>query len=521
METSAKKKGGFERFITAVEVIGNKLPHPFWLFISLIGIVMVLSYFLSKAGVSVTYLQAARSAADAPKEATVVVKNLLSIEAIRGFFTNFVSTYSGFAPMGLVMIMMMGIGIMEQSGMLSALMRGTILGVPPSLVVAVLAFVGVNANLASDAGVVVVPAIGGAIFKSLGRNPWIGVIAGYAAANGGFEANMLLAGTDALIAGITESVTKATGIIAPVHPLMNWYFMFTASWLLIGATVFVTKYFTEKHLGDNGVMADSKALEEHLLTDVEKKGLRYSGIAILAYVLLIVVLTVPQGSLFRAPNGDIIPRSPLLSSIVPILFFAFAVVGIAYGKVTGSIKKLADIPKLMAGGVSQALGFLVIALPAATFISMFGDSNITTIIGVKGGKILQAMNLGGLPLLFIFIIGTMVMNLFITAGSSKWLILSPIFVPMFAMLGMAPALTQISYRIADSCTNIISPVDYYVPVIMGLLEIFKPEGKEVGIGTVISLTLPYSIAYFIAFFLLLTVWYLFGLPLGPGVPSFM
>jgi aminobenzoyl-glutamate transport protein len=441
---------------------------------------------------------------------------------MREFFQGFVSTYSGFAALGLVLIMMIGIGLLEQTGMLSSLMRATILGAPEAYIIAVIAFVGVNANLASDAGVVVVPAVAGAIFKSLGRNPWIGVIAGYCAANGGFGANMLIAGTDALLAGITESVTKGLGIDAPVHPLMNWYFMFTASVIIIVATVIVTRFFTEKYLGDDKTQIDSSLIEKHKLTEDERKGLRASGIAALVFIGIVLLLTVPKDALFRAADGSILPRSPLLSSVVSILFLFFFTVGMAYGKASGTIKTMKDVPQFMQKGVAGALSFIVIALPASLFIDLLSKSNITVVVGVHAGNFLKEMNIQGFPLLLAFILISITMNIFITSGSAKWLILSPLFIPLFSILGYSPALTQIAYRIGDSCTNIISPVDYYVPVIMGLLETYKTDAnREVGIGTVISLCLPYSIAYFIGFVILLFVWFTLRLPLGPGVPSFM
>lgn len=517
-----KKKSAFDKFIDAVERVGNKLPHPFWLFVSLSIIVMILSFIMAKSGMEVTYLKASKIATDAPTEVTVGVNNLLSKENIQNLFTNFTSTYSGFAPLGLVMIMMLGVGMLEETGMLSALIRKTILGAPASMLIFIIAIVGVNGNLASDAGVIIVPTVAGAVFKSLGINPWIGIISGYVAANGGFSANIFIAGTDALLAGITESVTKGLGINAPVHPMMNYYFMAASCIVVVGATILVTKFYTAKKLGGTELALDDSQLEKHKVTKEEKKGLRYSGIAAIIFVLVILALTLPKNALFRNASGGLLPKSPLLSSIVSILFFFFFTLAIAYGKGSGSMKTMTDVPKYMQKGVSKALGFMVIALPASIFISLFSASNISTIIGVLGGEVLKNLSFSGYPLLFAFVIICTFMNLFITSGSAKWLIISPVFVPMFSMLGFSPALTQATYRIADTCTNIISPIDYYVPVIMGLLAMYNTDSnKKVGLGTVISLCLPYSIAYMIGLLALLFIWYFLGLNLGPGAPMFM
>ncbi len=511
------EKGLFERFIRGIEIVGNKLPHPFWLFVILSAIVIALSYYLSQKGVSVKYLAASSKAGEAPKEVTISVLNLMSFKAMRTFLADFVKTYVGFAPLGLIMTMTLGIGLVEQTGFISALMRRTILGAPSYLVTATLALVGINANLASDAGIIFTPVIGGAVFKALGRNPWVGIIVGYAAASGGFTANLFVAGTDALLAGITESAAKGMSVAGATHPLINWYFMIAATFLLTFLTTWVTERFTVRVLGDDVSVRDETFLKEHAVTPGERCGLRYATVALILTIGLLLYLTVPQGSFFRADNGTLVPRSPLLSSIVAILFAIFFVVGSAYGIGAGTIKTASDIPKLMQKGMSGAVSFLVVALPAACFVYLFNVSNLTTILSVKGAEGLKALNLGGIPLLVLFILLCSFINLFMISGSAKWLILAPIFVPMFSLVGFSPALTQVAYRIGDSTTNIISPLSYYVPVIIGLLEQYKKESDPpVGIGTVISLAMPYSIAFMVGMTLMLVVWYFFGIPLGPG-----
>ncbi|WP_281746077.1 AbgT family transporter [Thermanaerovibrio acidaminovorans] len=516
------KVGALGRFIRAIEVIGNKLPHPFWLFVILSLLVIAISSMLSSAGTSVTYMAASSKAGEAPVEVTVAAKNLLSYPEMRSLLSDFVSTYVSFAPLGLILVMMLGIGLVEQTGFISALMRKTILDAPPYMVTAVLAMVGINANLASDAGIIFTPAIGGAVFKALGRNPAIGIIAGFAAASGGFTANFFIAGTDALLAGITESAAKGVGISAPTHPLINWYFLILATINITLVTTLITEKFIAPLLGDGGTYRDSSALDEHGLTDSERRGLRWALWAAVAFSAILLALTVPEGAFFRAEDGSLLPKSPLLSSVVPILFFLFFAVGVAYGIGSGTIKSASEVPKLMQNGLQGSLSFLVIALPAAIFIKLFNSSNMTTILAVKGAEVLRALNLGGIPLLLIFILLSATVNLFMISGSAKWLILAPIFVPMFSMVGFSPALTQLAYRIGDSSTNIISPLSYYIPVVIGLLEQYRRQGdSQVGIGTVLSLELPYALAYLVCFSIQLAVWYVLNLPLGPGVGMFM
>ncbi|MFA7620607.1 MAG: AbgT family transporter [Aminobacteriaceae bacterium] len=515
-----RRRGLFESFIKGIEIVGNWLPHPFWLFVILSLIVVWLSNYLGSAGVSVSYMAA--KAGEAPSEVTVAVQNLLSYKYMRGFMSGFVKTYVNFAPLGLIVVMTLGIGLVEQSGMISALMRKTILGAPSYLVTATLAIIGINANLASDAGIIFTPAIGGAVFKALGRNPWVGVIAGFAAASGGFTANFFIAGTDALLAGITESAAKGMNVPGPTHPLINWYFMAVATIIVMLVTTYVTEKFTVRVLGDGDYGKDLDALKEHRVTPEENRGLRWAAVVGVLCIGALLYLTLPEGSFFRADDGSIVPSSPFLSGIVGILFFLFFFVGIAYGYGAGTIKKMDDVPKLMQKGLAGGLSFLVVVLPAAVFVQMFTDSKLTTILAVEGAQWLQRMNLGGIPLLIMFILLSTFINLFITSGSAKWLILAPIFVPMFSIVGFSPALTQVAYRIGDSSSNIISPLSYYVPVVIGLLEQYRTDpDQKIGIGTVVSLEMPYTIAYLIAFTLLLIVWYTLGIPLGPGTPPLL
>ncbi|MDR1875355.1 MAG: AbgT family transporter [Synergistaceae bacterium] len=519
-----EKKGLFEKFIRGIEVIGNKFPHPFWLFTLLALIVIFLSSWLAQKGVSVTYLAA--KAGEAPKETTVAVVDLLQYDSLRTFLAGFVRTYVNFAPLGLVLTMMLGIGIVEQTGMISALMRKTILGAPNFLVTAVVAFVGINANLASDAGIIFTPVIAAAIFKALGRNPWVGIAAGYAAASGGFTANFFIAGTEALLSGITKSVIEGVPYIpadTPTHVLINWYFMATATILLTVLTVYVTEKYTVKLLGDREGVYDAEEIKKHSLTPAENRGLLCAFLVLVLYIALIVWLTYPTGSLFRNPrDGSLLPSSPLLSSVMPILFFLFFFVGIAYGLGAGVIKKGEDIPKLMAKGISGSIGFIVVVLPASLFVELFRLSRFDVVLSVNGADFLEQWNLGGVPLLLMFIVLVTVLNFFMMSGSAKWLILAPIFVPMFARVGFSPALTQIAYRVGDSPTNIITPLSYYMPVIIGLLEQYKKDADtKVGIGTVISMAMPYTLFYIVGFTVMLVVWYLLGWPLGPGTPALL
>jgi len=526
VELELEKKSKFERFINWIERVGNKLPHPFWIFVILGAFTMALSWVF--AGASATHVV---TRAGETTTTTHVVTNLFTHDNIRNLLSGFTRFYVTFPPLGLVLTMMLGIGIVEQAGMISALMRKTILGAPRWLVTTAIAFIGLCANLASDAGIIFTPVIAAAIFKALGRNPWVGIAIGYAAASGGFTANFFIAGTDVLLGGITEAAAVGANIPEGVmiNPLMNYYFMLAAAVLLTLLTVYVTEKYTIKLLGDTDGEVDVEELKKHAVTSSENRGLLCAFLAAAAYFALIAFLTVPEGSLFRATDGSIIPTtpgipSPLMAGIMPVLFFMFFFIGIAYGYGAGVIKSGEDIPKLMAKGVAGSVGFMVVVLPAALFIEIFRVSGFGAIMSVSGAGMLRGLGLDYFPLavLLLFIVLVMFLNMFMFSGSAKWIILAPIFVPMFAEIGISPALSQLAFRIGDSPTNVITPLSPYMPVVIGLLEQYKKEGApKVGIGTVISMGLPYTLFYIVGFVGLLIVWWFAGWAIGPGASLMM
>ena len=509
-----KKSRGFTKFINGVERVGNKLPHPFFLFTYLCIIVAVLSILL--AGNQVTY-----TAANSDGTTTEVVSevvNLVSPKYIQGILKDWVKIYVNFSPLGLVMVMMLAIGFAQETGVFDSLMRRTLLGAPVAIVTFVLATVGVCANVASSSCVVLGVTIGAALFKALGRNPILGALTGYTAAHGGFSANLLPAGTDVNLSGVTETVCKAFGITAPTHALINYIFMAAATIVTALAVTFVTEKIMP------GVVkygAEQKEINSHL-NDDEKKGLRWTGIGCAIYIVIILALTIPKNSFFRNADGKILPSSPLISCIVPILFFLFIICGLAYGYGAKTIKKSSDIPKYMGKGIQGVLSFLVMALPAAIFIQMFSDSNLAVLLAVKGSNLLKSIGLSGVLLAVCFVILCAFCNLFMTSAAAKWLVFAPVFVPMFFQMGFTPALTQLCYRIGDSFTNCIAPINAYLPIALGVINSYRAkEDPEMGLGTLISMTLPYSIAIGVAQIVLLIIFMLLNIPIGPGTPLFV
>ncbi|MFO7789398.1 MAG: AbgT family transporter [Bacteroidota bacterium] len=495
---------GTKGVIRWVEKLGNMLPHPFWIFVWICLFVVVFSAITSYFGVSAT---------DPSSGEIVKANNLLSGEGLRRFVEEMVTNFAHFAPFGLVLVMIMGVSVAEKSGLLAAAMRKVVFAVPNKIVLPVIFIIGACGNIGSDAGVVIVPPIAALIFTQMRLNPIAGLIAGYAGATAGFTANFFIAGTDVLLAGISSSITERMGDVAEVSATANWYFMIASTVLLGIVGAFIVSKFTIPRC--NKISCDMSATPENATVSnkAEKKGFYHAGIALSVYIIIIALLVMPAGAPLRDPEtGGLVP-SPFLRGLIPILFFFFAIPGYFYGKATGTVKKANDVLKFMEAGMKEMAGYIVLMLIVAQFINLFNWSNLDSILAISGAEFLKASGLSG-PLLFVlFMIIVAILNIFMGSGSAKWAIFAPIFIPMLAQLDYNPAFVQLMYRVGDSITNCISPIYPYFPLLLGWIHKYN---KNMGIGTVLSLLIPYAIILFVMWVVLLFIWFFLDLPIGVG-----
>ncbi|WP_068676981.1 AbgT family transporter [Oceanobacillus sp. Castelsardo] len=503
------KKGLFLRSLDRIELVGNKLPHPATLFAILALFVILLSAALQPLGISVEH---------PGEEGTMVeIKNLLSAEGIQYIFTSMTDNFIGFAPLGVVLLTMLGIGVAERTGLISALLRGFVLSVPNRFITLGLVFAGIMSSVASDAGYVVLPPLGALIFAALGRHPLAGLAAAFAGVSGGFSANLLLSGTDAMLG---EMTIAAAAIIDPAYAesmniAMNWLFIAVSVFVLTILGAWVTERIVEPRLG--AYKGDQKE-ELEVLQPIEKKGLIWAGIAAVVGVLLASLLVLPSNAPMRGTEGDAmaqIIQSPFMSSLVPIIAILFFIPALTYGIVTKSIRSDKDVANQMSDTMASMGTFIVLAFTAGQFVAFFNETNMGLVLGVYGAELLGSVNLTGIPLILLFILITAVINLFIGSASAKWAMMAPVFVPIMMQLGYSPELTQMAYRIADSSTNIISPLMTYFAIIIAFAQKYD---KKMGIGTLISTMVPYSMFFLIGWTIMLIIWMLFGIPLGPGGP---
>lgn len=509
-------------FLGVLQRVGNKLPDPFILFTYFSIIVLVLSFICAHLNMSVEYTMVQKDGT--LKDVVVVAQNLISVSFFQSVLKDFTKIYVTFLPFGMVLVFVMGIGYMQALGFFDAFMKRCLGGLSPVWVTFMVALIGINGNIASSGGVVMATTLGAAIFSSIGRNPMLGGIVGYVSSHGGFTANFMISGEDVICATVTKGICEAMGINAVANPLMNYYFIFAMTLVMAGIVTLVTELFMPKVMNTKGRGGtDIEAKKSLIVTDSEKKGLHGSAISTLIYVVLILLATVPASGILRNPDtGTILPSSPLLDGMITLIFFLFIFAGTGYGLGAKTLTSTKQIAKLLSVGVRDSLSYIVTCLPAAFFIYFFGQSKLATIIAINGADFLKSVNFTGLPLVISFVLLCAFLNMFMTSNSAKWMILAPIFVPMFAAVGLSPALTQVAYRIGDTCTNPITPINYFIPLAIAVLDQYRSkDDPEIGFGHVISMTMPYSIAFLVTLIIALTCWILLGLPLGPGAGLYM
>ncbi|KEZ49278.1 AbgT family transporter [Metabacillus indicus] len=494
-----KNRGIFNRMLDGVEKAGNKLPDPVTLFILFAVIVILASHLASVLGV--------KAVNPATKE-TVEAVSLLTKEGFQKIMTNMVKNFAEFPPLGLVLVTMIGVGLAEGVGLISALLRKLVLGAPKGIITFSIVFAGLLANMAGDAGFIVLPPIAALVFMSVGRHPIAGMVVAYASVAGGFSANLIVNMLDALLAGFTQSAAEIVDPDFQTNPAMNWYFLAGSCLFFVPLAIWVTEKVVEPRLPEY----KGPRMPMDKLSPEEAKGLRYAGAATLVFLLLVAVTIVPENGWLRGENGAVI-TSPFMNSLVPIIMGLFLFPALAYGIATKSIQSDKDIAQEIAKSLGTMGMYMAIAFFAAQFIAYFNWSNLGIIMAISGADLLKGLGLTGLPLLIGFILFCGTLNLFIASASAKWAIVGPVFVPMFMLLGYDPAFTQVAYRIGDSITNPITPMFAYFAI---LLAGAKKFDKNMGLGSLISVMLPYTIFFGIAWILFFIAWYYLGIPLGPG-----
>ena len=509
-ENSSAKKSLLDRILDAIERAGNKLPDPITMFLGLAIIVTIISAICSAAGVS---------AVNPADGSTIEVFNLLSLDGIRYLWTNVITNFSGFAPLGMVLVAVIGSSVAEKSGFLVAVMVNFLGKAKGWIVTMVIMFLGINLNIAGDAGFIVLPPLAAILYMSIGRHPLLGMYTAFASVAAGFCANILLGLSDALAYGFTE---QAAQMIDPNYQqsiAINWYFLIVSCVLLtIVGTILVEKVLLHRFPVSKEELAKYDFDEDNSdITPIQKKGIAAAGLSVLIYAAVVVFMCLPifgGRAILADENGSITSgASPFSKGIVFTVTLFLMIPGIVYGVVIGKYKNDKDVWADISQGFAEMGNYVFMCFFIAIFTNFFSVSKLGTVLAIKGANLLSTIGFTGIPLLLGLIFLSCIVNIFIGSASAKWAILAPVFIPMMMLMGFDPAITQVVYRIGDSITNPLSPLFTYLPVILGFAHKYD---EKVGLGTVIANMLPFSVTFAIAWILQVVIWVLLNLPLGPG-----
>ncbi|KAA5828485.1 AbgT family transporter [Saccharopolyspora hirsuta] len=497
------------RALDVVDRVGNKLPHPFWLFVILSALVVLASWLLSALGVS----------AVSPVDGKVVeVKNLISGPGVQMMLGDLIDNFVNFPPLGMIVVVMLGVAIADKSGLLAAMMRAALARVPAGLVTFAVALTSMFAHIASDAAFVVMIPLAMIAFRAVGRSPIIGAVVAYVAVGGASSISPVIEASDAVFAGLTTSAAHTIDPSYVVTPVANYYFSLASSLLLSVSITVVTELVVARRVAAMNAaepeLTDVEELPDMSLSAAERKGVRRALVAAALYLAVVVLAVLPGGSPLRGEDGSIVD-SVLMDNVAVVMMLFFMVIGTVYGVTVRTITSPKDFPELMGQGLRELVPVLVLFFAVSQFLAYFKWTNIGQVIAIGGAGLLDSMDA---PVVVIFLGAVLlisVLNLLLTSGSAMWALVAPVLVPMLMLLHIQPETTQALFRIADAPTNSLTPMSPYFVIALGFIRRYRPSA---GIGTLMSLVLPLALVNLTVWVLMFLAWYALGLPLGPGVP---
>lgn len=497
---TAQKQTVVQRVLLKVEAWGNALPHPTTLFIYLGLLVIGLSWLGHVVGISAVHPLTGD---------TVSVVNLLSASGVHQILGKMVTNFTSFAPVGPVLVAMLGLGIAERSGLIHTGLRLLVMKAPAQSLTFIVVLTGVLSSIAVDSGYVVMIPLAGLIFLAAGRHPLAGIAACFAGVSGGFSANLLVGPVDAILGGISTEAAHLINAQYEVTATANYYFIVASTLLISVLATWVTERYISPMLGEYTGDVASETLE---LSPLERKGL-FAALATGALVVLVVLVgLIPESGFLRHPETGGIIKSPFMSGLIALIALSAGLMGLVYGWVSGSFKSNHDVIGSMEATMATMATYIVLMFFAAQFVNYFSWTNIGLIVAIEGAELLKATGFGAVPLMICFVAFCAFANLLIGSASAKWAIMAPIFVPMFMLLGIAPEMVQAAYRVGDSSTNIITPLMPYFALVYAFMQRYD---SNAGIGTIITLMLPFSLAFLLGWGVMLAVWIAVGAPLGP------
>ena len=510
MSSEVTSNSMLNRLLNNIEKAGNKLPDPAILFFYLMAFVWILSAMLAPIDFGEIHPSTGE---------TLNINNLLTGAALAHFLANMVGIFTSFAPLGIVLVAMLGVGVAEHSGWIDAGLKKMLNSTPKMLVTPMLILIGIVSHTAADAGYVLVIPLGGVIFYAVGRHPLAGIAAAFAGVSGGFSANFIPSGIDPLIMSFTQEAAQILDTEITLNPLNNIYFTGISSILIILVGWFITDRIVEPRLAGTKIDGGKEDMPQMENVTAKESMAFWMGFGAMTLGIIgLIIWAIPADSALRGPeilNPEIMSltsiKAPLMKSIVPLIFVLLLIPGVVYGFASGKYDKSKDMIDSMSKSMQSMGYYIVMAFFCALFIDAFSSSNIGLLLALKGANFLQSLALPGQITIVGIIILSASVNLLVGSASAKWALIAPIFVPMLMQLGISPDLTQAAYRVGDSVSNIITPLLPYFPLVVVFCQRYV---KNTGIGTLISMMLPYSIIFGITWTIFLLLYWWIGIPLS-------
>lgn len=502
-QTTVNNKG----ILAFIERVGNKMPHPIALFIGILSIVLILSLLFSLIGASAVHPQTGE---------LIVTKNMLSVDSLLNWLFNVNKNLQNFPVLTSVIILTAATGLCEQTGFFSTAIKSSLKNASGNSVVFVIAFIGSCGNIAGDVSFLIVPSLAATIFLGIGRNPLVGLFLGYASVGGGYGTNFIPGGWDVILTPIT---IQSAQLLDPdfTMNLVSGYFMMVVGTVLITITAsLVTIKYIEPKFGKYTGTPEGIEMHTGALTAKEIRAFKRAIFALGAFILFIVIICIPSNSFMRSPTGSLTVNAPLMKALYALLVIGFSLPGLVYGIAIGKIKGIKDLADILTKAITNIAPFIVIAIIVSQFLYVFNESNLGTILAINGGNLLKDLSIPLVAIIVIFFLLEGVADLFIVSGSARYLIFGPVFVPMMMQLGIHPAFVQMIHRTGGSICNHLTPLNSFFPILLGLAQKYD---KKIGIGTIFSTMIPYTIAYTIVYIIMLVTWFLIGLPTGFDTPS--
>jgi aminobenzoyl-glutamate transport protein len=499
-----------QKFLDGVEKVGNMVPHPVVIFLILIGIVIVLSAALSLFGAAVSF-ERINPETHEIETASVAIRSLLNSDGIRFMYSALIPNFMSFTAVGLMIAAMIGAGVAEESGLVTALIHKLVIVSPRWALTYILAFVGILSSIAADAGYLVLIPLAGVAYIAVGRHPLAGLALGFAAVAAAFTVNMLIKPLDAVLVEFTNDAARLVDPQRSIGLASNLWFSIASVLFLTVVIAFISDRMIEPRLGAYKP-EDGAAEQGAVLSERESRGLRYAGLGLLGVIAVFCLLTLPSGAPLRNPaTGELVGNSPFMNGLIALIMVIFLVTGWAYGIGAGTVRTLTDVIAAIEKSIKNLGGTIFLFFVLSQFVAYFTYTNMGTVMALSLAGTLQAANIGALPLLLGFIVVVGIIDLLLTGAIAKWAIFAPVFVPLLMKLGVEPEAVLAAYRVGDSPMNAITPLNAYFALVVGFAQKYD---KHAGVGTIVSLMLPYVIWIFVLWTVLFAIWQALGLPWG-------